>query len=270
MPSMLEHESNTLVKVLCPSDSGAGKTGALASLVDAGFNLRVLDFDNGLSVLKHHVQDQSKLANVHYVDRLQDDYSLKLGRIGINQALAFQRAMDALEKGGADYWGESGKHIGPLETWTKRDILVLDSLSMCGRSSLFLVMKVNAAQFKNPEIQHYGVAMENIERMVQMITSSSIPCHVIVNTHVTSSEGDPRLYPESLGSKLNPKIGKYFDNMVAIRLSQGARKFQTVKDGLLSLKTAAKLPETLPIETGWVQIFEGLTGKKVEEILSAE
>lgn len=265
MPAMTDHESNDLVKVLCPSDSGSGKTGALASLVDAGFNLRVLDFDNGLSVLKGHVKDKAKLANVHYVDGLQDSYSLKVGRVGIQKALAFQRAMDALEKGGKEFWGAD---IGPLETWTKRDILCLDSLSMSGRAALFLVMQVNAAQFKNPEIQHYGVAMENIERMVQMITSSSVPCHVIVNTHITSSEGDPRLYPESLGSKLNPKIGKYFDNMVSIRLAQGERWFFTRKDGMLSLKTSAILPEKLPIETGWVTIFEGLTGKTVQEILS--
>lgn len=265
MPSMTEHESNDLVKVLCPSDSGSGKTGALASLVDAGFNVRVLDFDNGLSVLKGYVKDRTKLANVHYVNGLQDSYSLMIGRIGIKKASAFQRAMDALEKGGPEYWGAD---IGPLETWTKRDILVLDSLSMSGRAALFLVMQVNAAQFKNPEIQHYGVAMENIERMIQMITSSSVPCHVIVNTHITSSEGDPRLYPESLGSKLNPKIGKYFDNMVSLRLAAGARQFFTQKDGLLSLKTSAVLAEKLPIATGWVTIFEGLTGKTVEEMLA--
>ena len=83
MPSMLEHESNNLVKVMVASDSGSGKTGALASLVDAGFNLRILDFDNGLSVLKGFVKDKSKLANVHYVDKLQDDLKLVAGRLGV-------------------------------------------------------------------------------------------------------------------------------------------------------------------------------------------
>jgi hypothetical protein len=45
---MLEHESNSIVKAMLAADSGSGKTGALACLVDAGFNLRILDFDNGL------------------------------------------------------------------------------------------------------------------------------------------------------------------------------------------------------------------------------
>ena len=265
MPSMTEHESNSIVKVLCPSDSGAGKTGALASLVDAGFNVRILDFDNGLSVLKGFVKDKSKLANVHFVDKLQDSYKLQMGRVGIPKAAAFSRAMDALEKGGPEFWGAE---IGPVKDWTSRDILVLDSLSMAGRASLWLVMQLNGAGFKQPEIQHYGTAMENVERLVQMLTSTLVPCHVIINTHVTGIEGDPRLYPEALGSKLSPKIGRYFDNVVAIRLTQGERKFLTVKDGLLALKTATALPETLPITDGWVKIFEGLTGKKVEEIMT--
>lgn len=263
MPSMLEHESNNLVKVCCASDSGSGKTGSLASLVDAGFNLRVLDFDNGLSVLKGFVKDKAKLGNVHYVDKLQDELQLVAGRVGIKNAPAFTRAMDALEKGGKEYWGAD---IPPLKDWTGRDILVLDSLTMAGRSSLMLVMKVNAAGMKNPEIQHYGVAMENIERMLQGLTSSNTPCHVIVNTHVTSIEGDPRLYPDALGSKLPPKVGRYFDNVVGLRLTQGERKFMTVKDGMLPLKTAVPLPETIPIADGWRVIFEKITGKPVDKI----
>lgn len=265
MPSMTEHESNDLVKILVASDSGSGKTGSLAALVDAGFNLRILDFDNNLAVLKGHVKDKSKLANVHYVDKLQDQLKLVGGRVGIIKAPAFQRAMDALDKGGEEYWGAP---IPPLIEWTRRDILVLDTLTMAGRASLQMVMQANAAGLKNPEIQHYGTAMDNLEKWVQLLMSSLIPCHVIVNTHITGIEGDARLYPDALGSKLPPKLGKYCGNLIGLRLSGGSRKFLTQKDGLLALKTSVPLPETIPIETGWVAIFEGLTGKKISEILA--
>lgn len=264
MPSMLEHESNNIVKVICASDSGSGKSGALASLVDGGLNVRVLDFDNGLSVLKGFVKNRENLKNVHYVDKLQDDMQLVAGRIGIKKAPAFQRAMDALDKGGKDYWGAD---IPPLVQWTARDVLVVDSLTMAGRSSLQMVMNANAAGMKNPEIQHYGVAMENIERWIQMMTASVIKCHVIVNTHVTTIEGDARLYPDALGSKLPAKVGRYFDNVVSIRLTGGERKFQTVKDGMLALKTSVPFtPDSFPISDGWKTIFEKITGKKLAEI----
>jgi hypothetical protein len=252
---------------MCAADSGSGKTGALASLVDAGFHLRILDFDNGLSVLKGHVKNRANLKNVRYVDKLQDEIKLVAGRIGFARAPAFQRAMDALDKGTAEYWGED---LGPVESWTPKDILVLDSLTMCGRASLQMVMVANAAGLKNPEIQHYGTAMENVEKLVMSLMASTTPCHVIINTHITSVEGDARLYPDALGSKLPPKIGKYMDNIVGLRLAGGQRKFLTQKDGLLALKTAVPMAENLPIDTGWVHIFEAITGKKIAELVNGK
>lgn len=258
---MLEHESNEIVKAMLAADSGSGKTGALAPLVDAGFNLRILDFDNGLSVLKGYVKDKTKLKNVHYVDQLQDQMKLLAGRIGIQKAPAFQRAMDALDKGGKEFWGAD---IPPLDKWTSQEVLVLDSLTMAGRTSLQMVMQANAAGFKSPEIQHYGTAMDNIEKWVQILMSSDVKCHVIINTHVTGVDGDARLYPDALGSKLPPKIGKYVDNLYGLRLTGGKRMFLTQKDGLLALKSAVPLPEQIPIEQGWLTVFEAITGKKIK------
>lgn len=263
MPSMLEHESNSIVKVMLAADSGSGKTGALASLIDAGLNVRVLDFDNGLSVLKGYVKDKAKLKNVYFVDKLTDELKLVAGRIGINKAPAFQRAMDALDKGGKEFWGAD---IPPVSQWTPRDVLVIDSLTMAGRCSLQMVMQANAAGFKHPEIQHYGTAMDNVEKWIMMLMSNATPCHVIVNTHITNVEGDARLYPDALGSKLPPKIGKHVDNLLGLRVKAGKRVFLTQQDGLLALKSAVPLPEQVPIETGWKDIFERLTGKKIGEM----
>jgi len=270
MPSLAEHESNSVAKALCASDSGAGKTGALASLVDAGLNVRILDFDNGLSVLRGYVRDKTKLAtNVHYVDQLQDDMQLIAGRVGIKKSASFQRAMDALDKGGEAFWGKSGAHIGPLKTWGPRDVLVVDTLSSAGRASLYMVMMANGAAMKAPEIQHYGTAMDNIEKWLQMLTGSSVNCHVIVNTHITSVEGTAKLYPEALGSKLSPKIGRNFDNMLSLSVFGGKRVFKTDKDGFLALKTAIPMAETYPIETGWKDIFEKLLGRSIADLLKA-
>ncbi len=263
MPSMTEHESFSVVKALLAADSGSGKTGALSTLIDAGLNVRILDFDNGLPVLRGFVKDKAKLANVHYVDKLQDQIKLVAGRVGIVKAPAFQRAMDALDKGGEEYWGAA---IPPLLEWTPRDVLVIDSLTMAGRASLQMVMQANGAGLKSPEIQHYGTAMENVEKWLQLVLSDVVPCHVIINTHITGVDGDARLYPDALGSKLPPKIGKYCNNILGLRMVAGERKFLTVKDGLLALKSAMPLPESIPINPGWAEIFKLLMGKPIAEI----
>lgn len=260
MPGLEEHESATVVKALCVSDSGGGKTGSLASLVDAGYNLRVLDFDGGLSVLRGYIKKKENMRNVHYIT-LRDKFGLMGPKLGIKKADAFQRAMNALDEGGAKHWGEAGAHIPPVREWGPRDILVLDTLATAGKSSLSMVLLANGQIMKSPEIQHYGTAMDNIEKLLDYLTSDDIKCNVIVNTHVSPpAEGSLKLYPEALGTKLGPKIAKPFDNMISISIMGKNRTFKTKVDGLLALKTAKSIQETYPIETGWFQIFKDLLG----------
>lgn len=253
MPNMTEHESNRLSKILIVGDSGGGKTGGLASLVDAGYNLRVLDFDNGLSVLKGFVKDKKKLANVHYVS-LRDEFQLLGSQMGIAKAAAYQTAMKTLKDGG-DQWG-IGSNIPTLTEWTEEDVLVVDSLGLMGRSCLTMVMQANGAAAKKPEIQHYGVAMENMEKFVAQITSPMVKCNVVVNTHLYKPNDSMKMAPDVLGDKLGPKIPKYFDNMVTLSLSAAKRTYKTKSDGTFACKTAVTMPETLPIETGLKDMFD--------------
>lgn len=253
---MLDHESNRIVKMLVAAHSGAGKTGALSSLLDAGLNVRVLDFDNGLSVVKNHVQKRESLGHMHYAT-LRDELKLAGGRFAITKANAFQRAMELLDKGGGE-WGDDS--IGPLKTWTPQDVLVVDTFGNMGRSCLLMVMQINGAIAKNPEIQHYGQAMENLERFLAQVTSPAVKCHVIVNTHLYRSDDSPMLYPEALGSRLGPKVARYFDNFFSISATGTKRTIKTEADGLLMLKCAKKLSAQYQISDGYAQIFRELTG----------
>ena len=76
MPSLAQHQSNEFTKLLIEGDSGSGKTGALASLVGAGYKLRILDMDNGLDSLKSFVMKDcpDKIDNVEF-RTLRDEYS---------------------------------------------------------------------------------------------------------------------------------------------------------------------------------------------------
>ena len=52
MANIKTHKSAEYTKLMLVGDSGSGKTTALASLANAGYNLRILDFDDGLSILQ--------------------------------------------------------------------------------------------------------------------------------------------------------------------------------------------------------------------------
>jgi hypothetical protein len=51
MPRASEHSSSSIQKLLYIGDSGTGKTTSLLSLVQAGYKLRIYDFDNLLAPL---------------------------------------------------------------------------------------------------------------------------------------------------------------------------------------------------------------------------
>src|SRR6185503_5608465 len=65
MSSILQHQSATTTKLMIVGPSGEGKTGALASLVCAGYKLRILDFDNGIDNLFNLLtRDEYKYAPI--------------------------------------------------------------------------------------------------------------------------------------------------------------------------------------------------------------
>ena len=77
MPSLADRQAAPLVKIMLIGHSGAGKTGALTSLVQAGYKLRILDMDQGLDALVNHVQATcpDKLPSVGYMS-FRDSYKI--------------------------------------------------------------------------------------------------------------------------------------------------------------------------------------------------
>ena len=99
MPSLSHHQSNEYTKLLIEGDSGSGKTGSLASLVKAGYKLRILDFDNGLEPLKQFIMRDSpeSIDNVEFVS-LRD--VRKAGPEGptVTSPKAFMKGIKLLDK----------------------------------------------------------------------------------------------------------------------------------------------------------------------------
>ncbi len=257
MPSLADHHGSQFVKIFFIGDSGTGKTGALTSLVAAGYKVRVLDMDNNLDVLRHYVREQcpDKIANVDF-ETLRDAYKATAqGPVVAGAAKAFVNSLKLLEK-----WGDG---TDPA-TWGPNTILVVDSLSAMSRAAFDWAKGMNPSA-KEPRTWFYA-AQQAIESTIALLTNEAFHCNVIVISHIRWSEtqtGERKGYPNSLGAAQGPILPRYFGNLILAESSGSGknvkRHIKTMRTETIDLKTATpKVDQQLPLETGLATLFQQL------------
>jgi len=262
-----EHHMSEFVKLLYIGDSGTGKTGSLISLLEAGYDLRVVDMDNGLDSLvalcrQHNPELLSHLDYQTFRDKFKPDRTK--GAKVAGTPTAYTSAIEALNK-----WDDG---TTPAE-WGDKTVLVLDSLSSFGRSA-FLWAQGMQPSAKDGR-QWYGTAQESVKVVLELLSSADFRCNVIVISHVQITEmndGTTKGHVSSIGKALGPEIPKIFNTMILAE-SKGSgdrvkRTIQTMPTTLVDAKTPMPfaLERSLPLETGLATVFKTLKGKKLETI----
>lgn len=284
------------IKMMVLGDTGSGKTGALASLIAAGFNVRLIDFDNGTDVLKDLLRNPTSIyTKAHPSLWTAEQASTALtrfryetcidpkrafgGSINASGALAWQKAVRLLEN-----WKTDDAQYGPITTWTSRDILVLDTLTFATKRIIDFNMAMNKNLGQMPTFNRdFRPAQFHIENLLGLLFDPSVKCNVIVNCHIawfterpttTNAKGEANMtansqfaserkgFPDTVGQALWLKIGRYFNNVVQAKtISVGRRAINTQNDlNLEMLKTSAplKVKRQYPIETGLLELFHDL------------
>lgn len=278
MANITAHQSATTTKLLLIGHSGSGKTGALASLAAAGYKLRILDFDNGLDILRNYVTDPSspyvkanpKVAeNIDYVT-CTDKMRNVAGNIMCAKAEAWQRATQMLvhwtyEEKQAD--GSVKKvDLGKITEWGADTILAVDSLSMAATAALNFHLQMNGklgqARTQNEARRDIGATQGHLRKMLELLYDDSIKCNTIVNSHITmvtesglgpqseefKEQGNgeaPKGFPSAIGRALSPIIPRFFNSVLFIDTAgSGAsakHRIYTRSQGAILVKTTAPL-----------------------------
>lgn len=249
-------------KILMIGANGSGKTGSLVSLARAGYNIRVLDFDNGAEILYQLTKGEPEVAARFDVETHTDDYKSQAGVVQpVTPLKGFANGMKVL-----DNW----PGFGNINTWGPDTVLVLDSMTMMGKFIMNHILFLNAHLGQNPQLQHWGAAMSIQEDVMARLYSPTVKCHVIVMAHITflEPEGEAvrKAYPSALGNKLPPKIGSYFNSTLHVGVKgSGAnqrRVISTKSTNTIDLKTPAPglVKDEYPIETGLADYFKDLHG----------
>jgi len=260
MPSLADHHSAQVVKLLNIGESGSGKTGALASLARAGYRLWVLDYDNGLDIVQNALRDdKAALARVTY-ETLRDTITSVNGLPKLKPPIhAYKDAGRVLTE-----W--------KAQEFTPQDILVLDTLTTFSEAAFNEALVLGGRLNQRPQLTDYGRALESVKLFIEMITSPDLNCHVIVNTHIRWFSGDEenqtqaRGLPNAKGQEISRVVSRFF-NTVALTRSTGSGKatkriLSTRPQGVVEVKTSSPttVKDEYPIESGLASLFADILG----------
>ncbi len=281
MPDINSHSEPELIKMVYLGDSGAGKTGSLPALAAAGYNLRIMDLDGGIQILKDFAvnpaspylkpapglwtADQCKgiASRINYVT-IQETFT-NIGGQPVPKGDSWKKIMDQLTE-----WKDGEKSMGRLETWTSNEVLVIDSFSRYCDARMYLELVLNGRATQGRQQQDYFKVQDSIERSLELLVSPAVKCHVILICHISYDEQDDKIVrgmPQAMGKALGPKVGQHFNHSLLAR-SQGqgtaeSRKILTKTTGMIGLKNAAplKVKAEYPLETGLAEYFLAVLGK---------
>ncbi len=269
MPSLADHQSNDFVKQVIIGDAMAGKTGALISLVQAGYKMRIADFDNKLDILKMLIMKlcPEMIDNIHFVSLRDKRKATPAGVVIDGMPKAFIEGAKLI-----DHW--KGKEpdgtpfdLGKPSEWGSDTILVIDSMSRwCDAAYDFrepLTPKGKGGEADGRAI--YGDAQDAIETSLAHLTSEVFRTNVLITAHIMYQEmpdGTKKGFPQGVGQKLSPKIPQYFPSMVYVQNVAGKRTIQTNSTPLIDLANPKpfELTKPLPLETGLATYFEACLG----------
>ena len=275
------------IKLILIGDSSSGKTGSLASLASVGYNLRILDLDNGLDILKSVLTDpkspydKSAVERVHY-KTITETMRIMGGSLLPASATVWPSLLKTLDK-----WtepeaeGQPAINFGPVTSWGLDDILVIDSLTAAANAALIFNAGMNQRIGKN-DYRDIGAAQTNISYLLQLLTGSSVKCHIVVISHINyvDDSGAPTLvddkgnaldkpqlgYPNAVGKALSPLIPRYFNSMLLAKTegsgSATRHMLYTKPLGIVGAKSSAPLstPNSYPLATGLADYFKAVRG----------
>lgn len=257
----------------------SGKTGSIAALPDAGYNVRIIDVDNGTKILKNLLTDPKskyksyKTGSLRYVP-ITDTMKALNGRAFPLKATVWTRALNMLED-----WKEPDISLGKITTWTDKDVLVIDSLTKLGTAAYNHILAMNGKLMSGASGYEYqrfvGMAQSLISDFIEMVCDVEVKCNVIIITHINYQDepGSVREkqedvipqqgFPTALGRAIGPRIARNFNTTLMAKKEGNNYKIYTKTYTNVNLKTEAPLSvrDWYPLETGLADYFRDVRGQ---------
>lgn len=275
----------------------AGKTGAILSLLEAGYRVIYTDFDRNSEILGAASPAASeRLVYLPFEDKVRKTGSQSTLAGVSGEAKAHLRYMEFLETG--KYVSPDGaekEDHGPMSSWGSDTVHVTDSMTSHIEAiwSRYLSLKNKTMRAK----QDWGAIVNEYAYVCDMLMAYRLDCHSIVIAH-TQTQGDEtldedtraerrdiaehnnkikqekleifgglRLFPRAVTKAQSEIIAGKFPCVLPFEVDAGGKRIINLavrKEIPVAVPaTASKLPRILPAETGLLQIMQAVTGQKI-------
>lgn len=261
--------------VLLQGASGAGKTSAIVTLIQAGIEVFVIGTEPGFveSLIDRMRELKLDMNMLHWTTVLPategwdalDDMTAKIGSLdfeGISKLKGIgkektrvpaQKFLASLK----DFQCErTGRSFGSFTTWDDTRALVVDSLS--GLSIIAWYLTVGNKPTGAPG--EWNIAMNFIEAILMKINSDR-RCYFVLTAHVEKEleeiAGVMRVMTSTLGKKLAPKIPRFFSEVVYATRQTEAPQFRWATIAMNADLKNRTLPVGDRLAPSFVPVVEG-------------
>lgn len=264
---------------------GSGKTGALASLANAGYKIRGLSYEANYEPLVNYADDRADIDIVVLQDRMRNgDKYVEV--MGIPEA--FNQGLNLMKEW--KYKDDDGNEVnlGKSSEWGPDTVVFVDALGSLSAAAKARAMKMNNKTPSNMTSAVWGHAVADVNNFIELLKSDKNRFHLIINAHKQilgpgdfMAQGDddavkekklemirdgmipPRIYPIAVTKPQAQSVHGMLPIMLEFekttKQGRDMRVINTVGGVQIDVKIPGKnLKSSYPIETGLADIFEAL------------
>lgn len=268
LPAWLTEEETTTVKgvkVLVLGETGSGKTFSISTLIEAGLEVFHVGLEPARATIAKAIRDKAKtnpnlrFDRYHYFDipaltvsfKSMIDTSNKLNTLsfkaicdleGLNrdQTRSFMRLLEFLSN-----VKEGDKSYGAVDSWGIERVLVIDSLSALNIMAKTLIAGQNPALSPS----QWNMAQDTVRTCLNKLCFD-LDCHVFVLGHLEPEKdevtGRIQNMPATLGKKLAPELGRYFDEVIVAKKKDNGWFFSTKEANTTTKNRYFPVSDALP------------------------
>lgn len=225
-------------KVLLVGSVGTGKTHSLRTLVEAGLEVFAIFTEPGMEVVADIPSDKlhwkylspstvswdAILDSAKKLNTLSFKAVAELPHINRGEHGEFMELITTLANFKCD---RTGQVFGAVDNLNHNQVLWVDSLS--GINIMAMNLIAGSKPVKSPG--DYGCAMDNLERLIQKLTTD-LACHVVLTAHLERESdeltGGSTLMVSTIGKKLAPKIPRFFSDVIHAKRADKGFTWSTV------------------------------------------